>query len=663
MQGLGQQRNTKLDSVITAVYYGDETFKPSENWGLKDGSATEWEVKAAEIANKVIPDTVTVYSSVVYNCKDENKNQTTGGERGIHISKADGLFLANESATLKLSDVYTLDRELSDDLRDIVAKLNPNKDYTVQWQKLTGATNDRDFAKSERWEDITGATGTTLLLKPVEQDTAYRAVITVKNPATPIVKGSFELIDQGTVNTKDANDGRQVYYSNVMMPTSGETTIAVAVNTNERGDNLEGITEGETVTVNVLVSGAVGAVPNATLNVTIKADDTKGNATGYEKTFTSKATVDGWNAFEWDTGAEQVQPGFYTLTVVATSNTGYMTETITRSLIVRESSYKFNVFAALGASALAADGGQQFNDSFGPPSTPSGGGAPSYRVIVDESQKEQLKPDRSTATAGSTVTIKVADGVTADDIKVVDKNGKLVEIKKIDDNTYTFVMPASDVNVSGLVEDLRLNDTDHFAYITGYPDGTFKPNGNLTRAEAATIFYRLLLDQTMTKNVQFSDVPAGKWYETAVKTLASKGVITGYTDGTFKPTKSVTRAEFCAMASRFFSLKEGSVKFTDVPTTFWGYKYIASVVARGYLDDVEGAYEPNGAITRAEVVSIVNRMLSRSADSAYLAKGDEGLKTFTDVAETDACYLDVMEAANGHDYTKSGKTETWKNLK
>lgn len=80
------------------------------------------------------------------------------------------------------------------------------------------------------------------------------------------------------------------------------------------------------------------------------------------------------------------------------------------------------------------------------------------------------------------MTIKVADGVTADDIKVVDKNGKLVEIKKIDDNTYTFVMPASDVNVSGTVEDLRLNDTDHFAYITGYPDGTFKPNGNLTRA-------------------------------------------------------------------------------------------------------------------------------------------------------------------------------------
>lgn len=335
--------NTKLDSVITAVYYGDETFKPSENWDEANKKVTDAEVKDAADKYLVKSDTVTVYSSVIFNCADENKNQTTDGERGIHISKADGLFLANESATLKLSDVYTLDWELGDDLRDIVAKLNPNKDYTIQWQKLTGATVTRDFANSERWEDITGATGTTLLLKPVEQDTAYRAVITVKDPATPIVKGSFELIDQGTVNTKDANDGRQVYYSNVMMPTSGEATIAVAVNTNERGDNLEGITEGETVTVNVLVSGAVGAVPNATLNVTITADDTKGNETNYKKTFTSKATVDGWNAFEWDTVAEQVQPGFYTLTVVASSNTGYMTETITRSLIVRESSYKFNV--------------------------------------------------------------------------------------------------------------------------------------------------------------------------------------------------------------------------------------------------------------------------------------------------------------------------------
>lgn len=321
------------------------------------------------------------------------------------------------------------------------------------------------------------------------------------------------------------------------------------------------------------------------------------------------------------------------------------------------------LFAGIGGAVCAAnEGGSQNYPEFGEPEQPSY--VPSYRVIVDDAQKDQLLPDRSTATAGSTVTIKVPEGITVDDIKIIGKDGKEVEIKKIDDNTYTFVMPACDVNVSGVgLEDLRLNDTDHFAYIQGYPDGTFKPQGNLNRAEAATIFYRLLLDKTATKNVQFSDVPAGKWYETAVKTLASKGVITGYPDGTFKPTKSVSRAEFCAMASRFFSLKEGTVKFTDVPETFWGYRYIASVVARGWMTDSETAYNPNGAITRAEVVGIVNRMLDRNGDAAFLKAGGEGLKTFTDVQESDAFYLDVMEAANGHDYKKSGSTETWTALK
>lgn len=143
------------------------------------------------------------------------------------------------------------------------------------------------------------------------------------------------------------------------------------------------------------------------------------------------------------------------------------------------------LFAGIGGAVCAVDAGDGSGTQYDPEFTLDNGGGysePVYRVIVEEGQKDQLKPDRSTATAGSTVTIKVADGVTADDIKVADKNGKLVEIKKIDDNTYTFVMPASDVNVSGTVEDLRLNDTDHFAYITGYPDGTFKPNGNLTRA-------------------------------------------------------------------------------------------------------------------------------------------------------------------------------------
>ena len=185
------------------------------------------------------------------------------------------------------------------------------------------------------------------------------------------------------------------------------------------------------------------------------------------------------------------------------------------------------------------------------PFTPS---VPTYRVIVDDAQKDQLKPDRTAASAGTTVTIKVAANVSADAIQVLGKDGKAVELTKVNDTTYTFKMPACDVNVSGAVIDLRLNTTDHFAYIQGYPDGTFQPSGGLTRAEAATIFYRLLLDTSLTKSVSFSDVKAGSWYENAVKVLASKGVIAGYPDGSFRPQQYITRAEFATILMRYAKL-------------------------------------------------------------------------------------------------------------
>ena len=191
--------------------------------------------------------------------------------------------------------------------------------------------------------DIDGATGTTLVLGKVEQNTAYRAVITVKNQ--PITKGSFDKLDQGVIGTADANDGRQVYYSNVLMPTDTNMTVSVALNTSKIGtENTEGITEGETVTANVFLSGVVGAVPNANVTVTVTNDSAKGNNTAYEKTFTSMNTVNGWNAFSWNTAESDdngvpTAPGFYTLTVSATTNTGYAAKEITRSLIVRESSY------------------------------------------------------------------------------------------------------------------------------------------------------------------------------------------------------------------------------------------------------------------------------------------------------------------------------------
>lgn len=336
--------NTWRNVEITAVYEGNDTFNVSRNY-----DATNSTVSAGTTENGVKDDTVTVYSSVVFNCNDENKKQTTDGDKGIHISVSDGAFKANEKATLALSDIYTLDRNLDMALLNTIAKLNPTTDYTIQWQKLNGATaiTGSDYSGSANWQPIDNATGTTLVLDKVEQNTAYRAVITVKDQ--PITKGSFDELDQGVIDTADANDGRQVYYSNVLMPTDTNMTVSVALNTSKIGaENTEGITEGETVTANVFLSGVVGAVPNANVTVKVTNDSAKGNDTAYEKTFTSMNTVNGWNAFSWNTAESDdngvpTAPGFYTLTVSATTNTGYAAKEITRSLIVRESSYDFEV--------------------------------------------------------------------------------------------------------------------------------------------------------------------------------------------------------------------------------------------------------------------------------------------------------------------------------
>ena len=330
--------NTWRNVEITAVYEGNDTFNVSGNY-----NATNNTVSAGTTENGVKDDTVTVYSSVVFNCNDENKKQPTDGDKGIHISVSDGAFKANEKATLALSDIYTLDRELTDEtLRNTIAKLNPTTDYTVQWQKLNGATaiTSGDYSAAKNWTNIDGKTGTTLVLDKVEQNTAYRAVITVKDQ--PITKGSSTEVNQ-TIK------GRQVYYSNVLMPTDTSMTVSVALNTSKiDAENTEGITEGETVTANVFLSGVVGAVPNANVTVKVTNDSAKGNDTDYEKTFTSMNTVNGWNAFSWNTAESDdkgvpTAPGFYTLTVSATTNTGYAAQEITRSLIVRESSYGFEV--------------------------------------------------------------------------------------------------------------------------------------------------------------------------------------------------------------------------------------------------------------------------------------------------------------------------------
>ena len=211
---------------------------------------------------------------------------------------------------------------------------------------------------------------------------------------------------------------------------------------------------------------------------------------------------------------------------------------------------------------------------------------------------------------------------------------------------------------------LWLNMEDHYSYIVGYPDGTVQPNGKITRAEVATIFFRLLSDDTReafwsTTN-DYSDVTADKWYNNAVSTLSRLGVISGYPDGTFRPDASITRAEFAKIAVSF--CKYGSTTysgcFSDVKATDWFSTCVetakTSNLIAGYPD---GTFRPNSAITRAEACTIVNRTLGRKPAKNHL--NISGRINWPDCVDTDWFYADIMEATNSHDYQMVGLVEDW----
>ncbi len=211
-----------------------------------------------------------------------------------------------------------------------------------------------------------------------------------------------------------------------------------------------------------------------------------------------------------------------------------------------------------------------------------------------------------------------------------------------------------------------LNIDDHYAYIIGYEDGTVRPQGNITRAEVATIFFRLLTDEVREEywstESGYSDVSSSDWYNNAISTLSNLGVITGYEDGTFRPNASISRAEFVTIATRFFDYTaEYEGTFSDVSYSSWYADFVQAAVDMGLVNGYEnGTFRPNASITRAEAVAIVNRVLLRRPDAEHLLSWAV-MNTFSDnVLESAWYYEDIQEATNSHDYEwlKSG-VEDW----
>ena len=209
-----------------------------------------------------------------------------------------------------------------------------------------------------------------------------------------------------------------------------------------------------------------------------------------------------------------------------------------------------------------------------------------------------------------------------------------------------------------------LNTKDHNAYLGGYGGGLFGPDDNMTRGQAAQMFYNLLLDKDVPITVSFTDVAPDAWYATAVNTLASLGIVTGYGNGQFGPDDSITRAQFTTIAMRFANLDtSGENIFTDVSEDDWFYEFVVGAIKYGWIGGYpDGRFGPNDTITRAQVTTIVNRMLGRSADEDYVERNIEELTRFTDVPDTHWAYYNIMEATNAHDYDHVKGQENWTRL-
>ena len=206
---------------------------------------------------------------------------------------------------------------------------------------------------------------------------------------------------------------------------------------------------------------------------------------------------------------------------------------------------------------------------------------------------------------------------------------------------------------------LGLNTDDHFAYIIGYPDGTVQPNGQITRAEATTIFFRLLTEESrsanLTKTNGYTDVASDAWYNTAVSTMTKAGIVDGYPDGTFRPDAPITRAEMAKIISLFAKLDKSESRFSDI-AGHWAEAYIRLAAGNGWIAGYpDGTFGPQRNITRAETATMINRVLDRvpSEESHLLSRGV--MQIWPDANPGDWFYFAMQEATNSHDYERNAK--------
>ena len=269
--------------------------------------------------------------------------------------------------------------------------------------------------------------------------------------------------------------------------------------------------------------------------------------------------------------------------------------------------------------------------------------------------KHEIAPDDMVTITYTYIVLRSDAGDTLTNTATVTTDGGTTG----EDTTETPVKPVPPIRPPVDPDKPELNTEDHYAYIVGYPDGNVKPEGNITRAEVATIFFRLLTDESRnefwSQTNNYSDVSEDAWYNNAVSTLSNAGIIDGYEDGTFKPDGNITRAEFATIAVRFFEATyDGGDLFSDI-AGHWAQDYINEAANAGIVDGYpDGTFQPQQLITRAEAMTMVNRTIDRHPDADHLL---DDMIVWPDNPETAWYYEQVQEATNSHEYTMNTDDE------
>ena len=269
--------------------------------------------------------------------------------------------------------------------------------------------------------------------------------------------------------------------------------------------------------------------------------------------------------------------------------------------------------------------------------------------------KHEIAPDDMVTITYTYIVLRSDAGDTLTNTATVTTDGGTTG----EDTTETPVKPVTPIRPPVDPDKPELNTEDHYAYIVGYEDGSVQPEGDITRAEVATIFFRLLTDESRnefwSQTNNYSDVSEDAWYNNAVSTLSNAGIIDGYEDGTFKPDGNITRAEFATIAVRFFEATyDGGDLFSDI-AGHWAQDYINEAANAGIVDGYpDGTFRPQQYITRAEAMTMVNRTIDRHPDADHLL---EDMITWPDNPETAWYYEQVQEATNSHEYTMNTDDE------